>query len=106
MEKVTDDEPAVQRFELTGPKRMEAGTTIQLVADCKAKQAASRLLLSAIPPHYAVYPRSIPLNPGINLVRVRVLVDGPPGRATIVGRLGEIIREDAVIVEASRRPAR
>ena len=62
MEKVTDDEPAIQRFELTGPKRMEAGTTIQLVADCKAKLATSKLLLSAIPGNYTLYPRSIPLN--------------------------------------------
>lgn len=101
-----EDDAAILRFEVANPKRMDAGSSIQLVADCSAPTATARLTLAAVPSAYRVYPQSVPLNPGMNLVRIRVVVDGPPGRVTLVGRLGEAVREENVLVEAARKPVR
>lgn len=102
-EDMKESSPAISRFEISEPKRMAAGSTVQLVADCTAPDPKSRLVLSAVPSSYALYPGSIPLNPGTNLVRIRVVVAGPPGQVTIVGKLGSLSREDSVLVEGARR---
>jgi hypothetical protein len=99
-----DEDASIPRFEVANPKRMEAGGSIQLVADVKASAPTARLTLSAVPSAYRVYPQSVPLNPGMNLVRVRVVIDGPPGRVTLVGRLGDLVKEENILVEAARRP--
>ena len=83
---------------------MEAGSSIQLVSGLKASAPTARLVLAAVPSAYRVYPQSVPLNPGMNLVRIRVVIDGPPGRVTLVGRLGDLVREDNVLVGAARKP--
>ncbi len=102
-ESVIDGRPVISRFEVSAPKCMSAGSTVQLLADCTAAVPASRLTLSAVPATYTVHPSSIPLNPGTNLVRVRVVVSGPPGHVTIVGRLGDVVREDSVSLDGARK---
>ncbi len=97
-----DEEPCISRFEVA-PGRLVAGTSVLLVADCVASRPGARLQLSSAPSNYAIHPTSVPLNPGINLVRVRVFVHGPPGRLALTGRLEGVAREDTVLVEAAPR---
>jgi hypothetical protein len=101
-EDMTEGGPAISRFEVSEPKRMAAGSTAQLVADCTTADPKSRLVLSAVPSSYTLHPASVPLNPGTNLVRIRVVVAGPPGQVTIVGKLGSLSREDSLLVEGAR----
>lgn len=98
--------PTIARFEAAPPKRVVDGGTIQILADCVAADASTRLELSVSPTTYAIHPKSVPLNPGINLVRVRVVIVGPAGHVTVVAKLGDAICDDHLFVEAAPRSRR